>query len=177
MTTMSKIILETPRLILREFSPEADAEGFFELNNDPEVLRYTGDVSFESVDDARTFLENYPQYRLRGYGRWGTILKETGEFLGWCGLRFMEDLGGTDVGYRFHRRHWGQGYATEAARASVVYGFEQLGLETILGQSAKENVASIRVLEKIGLQYWHDTDLAGMPAVLYKAEATTFRTR
>ncbi len=171
---MSKIILETPRLILREFSPEMDAAGFFELNSDPEVLRYTGDAPFESVGAAQDFLKNYEQYRLHGYGRWSTILKDTGAFLGWCGLRFMEDLGDADVGFRLHRRYWGQGYATEAARASVLFGFEKLQLPVILGRAAKENIASIRVLEKIGLQYWRDTDLDGVPAVLYGAERAAF---
>lgn len=171
---MSRIIFETARLLLREFSPENDAAGFFELNNDPEVLRYTGDAPFDNEEAARLFLENYHQYRLHGYGRWSTILKETGEFLGWCGLRFMDDLGDADVGFRLHRRHWGQGYATEAARASVLYGFKELQLPAIVGRAAKENTASIRVLEKIGLQYWCDTDLDGVPAVLYRAEAATF---
>lgn len=167
-------IIETPRLILREILPETDAAGFFELNNDPEVLRYTGDLPFESVEAARVFLENYPQYRLHGYGRWSTLLKTTGEFLGWCGLRFSEELGGADVGFRLHRRHWGQGYASEAARSSVIYGFEHLKLNTIWGKAAKANVASVRVLEKIGLCFFGDTMLDDMPAALFKADATTF---
>ncbi len=170
---MSRIVLETPRLILREFSPAEDAAGFFELNGDPEVLRFTGDVPFESVDAARIFLENYAQYRLYGYGRWTTLLRETGEFVGWCGLRYMEDPDGADIGFRFHRRHWGRGYATEAALACVIYGFERLHLPLVLGRAAKDNLASIRVLEKIGLHYWRDADLDGMPAVLYKAEPNT----
>ncbi|KAB2916863.1 MAG: GNAT family N-acetyltransferase [Bacteroidetes bacterium] len=147
-----KIIIETPRLCLYEFT-ESDAPDFYELNADPEVMRYTGDKAFATVEEARDLVRNYKQYELRGYGRWTMIHKQTGEFIGWCGLRYFEDWQETDIGYRLHRRFWNQGYATEAGKACIEYGFNQLSLPRIIGRARKDNLASIRVLEKLGLAF------------------------
>ena len=74
-----KIILETERLLLREFSPE-DGFHFYHLNNDPEVIKYTGNNAFETLEEANDFIINYPDYQRYGFGRWAVILKETDEF-------------------------------------------------------------------------------------------------
>ena len=111
----SATILQTERIDLRELTPD-DAHAVFELNADPEVLRFTGDVAFASLDDARRFLETYSDYRRNGFGRWAAVLRESGAFLGWCGLK-RDASGEVDIGYRLLRAHWGRGYATEAARA------------------------------------------------------------
>jgi RimJ/RimL family protein N-acetyltransferase len=147
-----KILLATQRLHLRAFSVD-DAEAFFKLNADPDVMRYTGDDPFSSLEHTKTFLSNYPDYRKNGYGRWSVVLKSTGECIGWCGLKLHES-GMVDIGYRFHKNQWGKGYATEAASACIDYGFHTLGLEEIVGRCAADNLASIRVLEKIGLTFW-----------------------
>lgn len=147
-----KIIIETPRLCLYEFA-DSDAPDFYELNADPEVMRYTGDKPFATIEEARELVRNYKQYELRGYGRWTMIHKQTGEFIGWCGLRYLEDWQETDIGYRLLRRFWNQGYATEAGKASIEYGFNQLSLPRIIGRARKDNLPSIRVLEKLGLAF------------------------
>ncbi|MNU76505.1 anhydro-N-acetylmuramic acid kinase [compost metagenome] len=149
---MKKIVLETERLYLREMTPE-DAESAYLLNLDPEVIRYTGDDPFESMEEAKAFLEKYDHYQKYGFGRWGVILKETNEYLGWCGLKYTPELDEFDIGYRFMRKFWGFGYATEAAEACLHYGFDQLTLPAIVGRAMPENGASVRVLEKIGLTY------------------------
>ncbi|MEK7255175.1 MAG: GNAT family N-acetyltransferase [Bacteroidota bacterium] len=166
MPEKNSFILATPRLLLRELTP-ADATSFFELNNDPEVIKFTGDPPFSSRESARIFLENYDQYACYGYGRWAVILKETGEFLGWCGLKFSPEMGETDIGFRFFRKHWGKGFATEAAAACLDFGFEKLGLEKIVGRAMKENLASVRVLEKIGMQFDGEMIFERHPGVLY----------
>ena len=148
---MARVRLATARLELREFEPD-DATAMVELNSDPEVLRYTGDKPFESVEAARRFLEAYPDYRTNGFGRWAVLLRSTGEFAGWCGLKRVD--GEVDLGYRLHRRFWGAGIATEAARASVAHGFLELGLEEIIARAWSQNLASIRVIEKCGLRFW-----------------------
>jgi len=79
-------IISTNRLALRELSV-SDAENFYMLNSDPEVMRYTGDEPFESIQSVWVFLENYPDYRLNGYGRWAVQLKGSKQFVGWCGLK------------------------------------------------------------------------------------------
>lgn len=169
-----KIIIETPRLYLYEMA-EADAADFYELNADPEVMRYTGDVPFTDVEDARQLVVNYHQYQLRGYGRWTIIHKQTGEFIGWCGLRYIEDWQETDVGYRLLRRFWNQGYATEAAKACIEYGFCQLHLSRIIGRTHKNNLASIRVLEKLGLSFEKFYEENGEISVLFAVHTHQLR--
>jgi len=159
----------TKRLRLRELNP-ADAPGFFELNNDPEVVKHTGDQPFFRLEDARAFLENYDQYRLYGYGRWAVILRETDEFIGWCGLKYSPALGETDIGFRFFRRHWGKGYATESAMASLELGFDRFGLKKIVGRAMEANIASVRVLEKIGMRFVGKQEFEEHPGVLFIIE-------
>ncbi|CAN5324102.1 GNAT family N-acetyltransferase [soil metagenome] len=145
-----KYIFETDRLRFREMFPE-DAEAMFQLNSDPDVVQYTGDGPFESVDAAREFLTSYRTvYSTNGYARWIMELKSTGEILGWCGLKFHPDTNTTDVGYRLYKKEWGKGYATEGAKASIQYGFHVLKLERIIAHARKENSASLRGLEKGG---------------------------
>lgn len=84
-----KIILETKRLILRELNID-DAESFYKLNLNVNVIRYTGDSAFNSIDTAKEFLENYQDYKLNGYGRWAVVSKENNRFIGWCGLKYGE---------------------------------------------------------------------------------------
>lgn len=164
-----KIIATTPRLVLRELTP-GDAPELFALNEDPEVIRHTGDGAFASLDEARRFLEGYVDvYRRCGMGRWAVLRRADGAFLGWCGLRRM-DGGEVDVGFRFHRRFWQQGVATESARAALGLGFRALGLERVIGRARKANPASIRVLEKAGLTYERDLDLDGHPGVILAVE-------
>jgi RimJ/RimL family protein N-acetyltransferase len=162
-----RAILETPRLLLREFQPE-DAEHFYELSQDPDVLTYTGDPPFESVQKAAEFLKDYYQYKRYGYGRWAVILKETGDFLGWTGLRRDDLMAQTDLGFRLFRKNWGKGYATEAGLACIRYGFNQLHLTRIVGRVMKGNKASIRVLEKCGMTFVKEMEFEAHPGCLYE---------
>lgn len=159
-----KVILETDRLLLREYVEE-DAEAFFKLNSDPEVLRFVPDKALLNVEQARQILVDHPiaDYRKYGFGRGACILKSTGEQIGFAGLKYLEELGKVDVAFRLMRTHWGLGLATEAALASVRFEFDKLRLKsaagrirrvrTIIGLVVPENMASVRVLEKTGLRY------------------------
>lgn len=169
-----KTILQTNRLLLRELTP-GDAKNMYLLNLDPEVIRYTGDGPFASEPEARLFLENYDQYEKYGMGRWAVIRKSDETFLGWCGLKYSPDAGECDIGFRFFRKHWGQGYATEAAKACLEYGFDTLNLPTIVGRAMCDNLASVRVLEKIGLRYHCDVDFEGQPGVVYSLDKQQYR--
>jgi ribosomal-protein-alanine N-acetyltransferase len=157
-----KMILESDRLLLREYVEE-DAEAFFKLNSDPEVLRFVPDKPLLNVEQARQILIDHPiaDYRKYGFGRGACILKSTGEQIGFAGLKYLEELGEVDVAYRLLPAHWGQGLATEAALASVRYGFADLGLKRIVGLVMPENIASVRVLEKTGLRYAETVTLWG----------------
>lgn len=161
-----KKILETKRTYLREITG-ADAENAYLLNLDPEVIQYTGDDSFESVEQARMFLENYDHYSTYGFGRWAIITKTDNEFIGWCGLKFTADLNEFDIGFRLFKKHWNKGYATETAKACIDLGFEQFGMSV---RAMKVNIGSIKVLEKIGLTYKSTFDFDGQEGVIYQIE-------
>lgn len=160
-----KTILQTPRLILREFHLE-DAENFYELNRNPNVIKFTGDSSFQSISEAEEFLRNYDDYKRNGYGRWAVIEKDLGEFLGWCGLKF--DGKETDIGFRFFEKHWNKGFATESAKACLEYGFNKLNLNEIVGRAMKENIGSHKVLEKIGLKPDYELEKEDHKWLIYK---------
>ena len=160
-------LLTTKRLGLRPLQPD-DAPYFFQLNEDPEVLRYTGDLPFADVEAARQFLKQYDQYERYACGRFAVLRLSDSAWLGWCGLKYKPEVEQTDIGFRFFRRHWGQGYATEAAEACLAYGLETLGFPTIVGRAMQANHASIRVLEKIGMRFVEGILFEGEAGVLYE---------
>jgi RimJ/RimL family protein N-acetyltransferase len=162
-------ILKTNRLTLRQLTTD-DAENFYLLNSDPEVLQFTGDMPFADVAAARVFLEGYDQYQKYGVGQWAVIRKEDSVFLGWCGLKYTPETNEYNIGFRFFKHYWNQGYATEAAKACLDYGFTFLGLNVIIGRAMKENTASIKVLGKIGMTFYKDFDFEGNEGVIYKTE-------
>ena len=166
---MKGLILETPRLLLREFDID-DAQSFYDLNLNPNVIKYTGNSAFKDIEEAKEFLNNYSDYKENGFGRWAVINKATKEFIGWCGLKNDKKTDETDIGFRFFETFWNQGFATESAKACINYGFENLKLKTIIGRAMKENTASIKVLEKIGLHYEKDFDFDGKEGIIYKIE-------
>jgi [ribosomal protein S5]-alanine N-acetyltransferase len=163
------IVIETERLYLKEFSL-SDAESMYALNLDPEVLKYTGDEPFNSIEEARDFIENYKQYQLYGFGRWSVFIKERNEYIGWCGLKYTEDKNEYDIGFRFLKEHWNKGFATETAAACLNFGFENLQIDRIVGRAMSVNFASIKVLEKIGMQFNREFDFDGEPGVIYEID-------
>ncbi len=154
------IVLTTERLILREFEL-TDAEAMFNLNSDEEVLRYTGDKQFESIEDANNFFKNYPDYEKNGFGRWALVTKGDKKVIGWCGLKKHED-NTVDIGYRIFKNQWNKGYATEASIACLEYGFQVFELDEIIANAATENKASIRVMEKIGMEFQQNMACEGI---------------
>lgn len=148
-----QIILQTPRLILRRFT-EDDAQLILSLNSDPEVLKYLHEPALETEADAKRILTDIilPQYK-NNLGRWAIHTKDSHEFIGWCGLKHRPFIDEIDLGYRLAKKAWGKGYATEAARHTLDYAFNVLQLKLITGRAHIENSASIKVLEKIGMQF------------------------
>jgi len=155
------VILETDRLLLRKFT-EDDAALLYELNLDPEVTRFTHD-SIADIDHARKVLKEVilPQYVLYDHGRWAVHLRSNLEFTGWCGLKFLLETNEVDLGYRFMKKFWGKGYATEAALACIGYGFDHLNLPRIVGRALPGNLASIKVLEKCDMKYLQEEVMQG----------------
>lgn len=160
MRTMSAINLSTPRLFLRPFLP-ADAGEAFRLNADPEVMRFLPkDEVFANVEEAGYFMERYiAGMKEVPFARHAVVRKEDNTWLGWCGLKAL-DNGEVDLGFRFHRQYWGQGYATESGKAWLDYGFGERGLKIIIGNAAVGNTGSQRVLEKLGFQRVEEEDFS-----------------
>lgn len=147
------IIFETPRLYLRQFT-EADAPLILTLNSDPEIVKYVHEPTLETEEQARNIIVNniLPQYP-NDLGRWAMHIKETNEFIGWCGLKYRPDLDEIDLGYRLIQKAWGKGLATEASQHTLEYGFSALNLTLITARAHIENIASIKVLEKLGMDF------------------------
>jgi ribosomal-protein-alanine N-acetyltransferase len=165
------IVIKTNRLYLREFV-FSDAESLYRLNLDPEVMRYTGDRAFASVEEAEQFLQAYDHYRHYGYGRWALVGKNDDEFIGWCGLKYTPGPNECDIGFRLLKSHWNQGLATEAAKACIHHGFENLLLPRIVGRAMRDNLSSVAVLKKIGLSFLRTSDFDGHEGVVYGIDAT-----
>ena len=148
------IAIETERLSLRELT-EADAENVFRLNESPAIVRYVGEPTLKSAAEGLELLRTrlLPQYAGYGVGRLAVIVRADARFIGWCGLKFIPEDNEYDLGYRYFERDWGQGYATEAARAVVAWGRQQLPGKRIVGKAMLGNVASIKILQKIGLRF------------------------
>ncbi len=162
------VIIETERLILRRFE-SGEGQLIYTLNEDPEVTRYTGDP-VRDLAHANEVLDQVilPQYALYNHGRWAVHTKPGMEFIGWCGLKYRPERDEVDLGYRFIKSAWGKGYASEAAMASINYGFEKLGLRRIVGRAMPGNIASIKVLEKCGMRFVGEELVDGHPAVTYE---------
>lgn len=157
---------DTERLVLRA-ATVGDADALYAMNSDPEVMRYTGEATPTSLADMRDRIAAYPDFERHGYGRWVCEEKSTGEVIGFAGLKYLEDFGVVDVGYRLRRAWWGRGLATEAARASVDFGLSTLGLTKIVAFVEPANAASIRVAEKLGMTLAGPFDYDGTPCLEY----------
>jgi [ribosomal protein S5]-alanine N-acetyltransferase len=147
------IIFQTPRLLLRQFT-KADAPLILALNSDPEIVKYVHEPTLETEGQAQKILHEIilPQYRNK-LGRWAIHTKHNMDFIGWCGLKYRPELDEINLGYRLMQKAWGKGYATEAAQHSLNFGFNKLNLKLITGRAHIENLASIKVLEKIGMDF------------------------
>lgn len=149
--------LETPRLILRELLP-SDAPRLFLLDSNPDVMRYVGQAVLNDVSETEKLIDFIrDQYEKFGIGRLAVIEKDTNLLIGWSGLKFINyEINGItetyDLGYRFLPETWGKGYAYEAGQKSLEYGFEILKLNQITAYCDVQNVASLKVLEKLGFE-------------------------
>lgn len=170
------IILETERLYLREFLLE-DAIHLFQMNIDPEVLKYTGDTPFTDLEEAQSFVINYDAYTKTGIGRYAVIRKEDDTFLGWCGLKFHPKERVIDVGYRFYRCYWNNGYATESTKATINYAFEALKYPFVIAHAHIHNINSHKVLKKCGMKLLKEIQYDNQPTFLYKLQNPDFDLR
>lgn len=158
--------MHTKHLHIRRFTLE-DAEACSPLVSLPEVLRYTGEQPQTSVEEVAETLRSRPlrDYTVYGFGRMACIEDSSGRLVGFCGLKYLEDLGEVDIGYRFVPDCWGKGYATESALAVMGTAGEH-GISRIIGLVEPGNGASARVLEKLGLVFERHVQPEGCSKVL-----------
>ncbi len=164
-------ILETERLILRTWKPD-DAERLFEICGDAEVMKYIGTRKpYETIEQANEFLNWATNYQAENnFCRWAVLEKTSDKIVGSCGFACPHGTEEIELGYLFGRNFWGKGLATEAATACLKYGFEKLEFPEIIAITDLENVASQKVLEKIGFKKRGIEKMDGEDNLIYIAE-------
>ncbi len=148
----STFFIETERLGLRALSL-ADCQSLFEILSDLETMRYYPRPYTREETEA-WIARSMLSYRDKNFGLWAVILKKEDQFIGQCGISLQEIDGKTlpEIGYHIHKKYWRRGYASEAAKASLDYGFLKVGLPELFIHTSLENAASIRVAEKMGMK-------------------------
>ncbi len=156
------LILETERLIMREMRHE-DAEALFDMDSNPNVHIYLWQKPFTTTDEIHSYIDMVrKQYQRNKIGRFSTIIKETGELIGWTGIKYIDDHvenGNTnfyDYGYRLNEKFWNKGFATEATNAWLDHGFNEMNIDVMNAYTHAENGASNHVLNKCGMKFIED---------------------
>lgn len=166
--------LLTTRLRLRPYRAD-DAAAMFAVFGDAEVMRFSQSGADPTVEATAARIQKLIDHQERfGFSLWVVEDRASGAPLGDCGLKQLADGPEIEVGYRFARSQWGKGYATEAAAASVDYGFRTLALPRIVGVVEPPNVASCQVLEKIGLRLQGQQHIYGRMMNYFVAERSEF---
>ena len=159
--------LETARLLLRQFR-QSDFEPLAALHADPVVMRFLGDGKPRSRPETWVAMASYlGHWELRGYGLWAVEEKATGEFVGRIGLLNPEGWPGLEVAWTVARARWGNGFATEGAKAALDYAFSVLGLDHLISLIHPDNAASIRVALRIGEKLEGQAELFGVMRSVY----------
>jgi ribosomal-protein-alanine N-acetyltransferase len=145
--------ITTARLILRPFAEE-DTDPLHQILGDRDVIRYLPTTEPPARDRVRRFvIDQIDHWQKRGYGWWAVEPRAQKTLIGWNGLRYLPETDEIEVAYLLSKAWWGQGLATEGAKASLRYGFETIGMETIIALVHPENAASQRVIEKLGMTF------------------------
>jgi len=158
----------TTRLVLRPLQA-ADAAVLHRIYQSDGVLRYFPIPSTPSLEHLQRFVSRQQaHWEKHGYGHWGLLPKGAGEIIGWAGLQYLPELDETEVGFLLNRPFWGQGYGTEAALASLHFGFQNFDLDHIIALVHPDNLASRHVIEKCGMTYVDILSLWGMELMRHR---------
>jgi RimJ/RimL family protein N-acetyltransferase len=164
----------TVRLILRPFTTE-DVEPLHHILGEEGVLRYFPNTNPPSRDRVQKMIAaQLKHWQEHGFGWWAVELRSRHGLIGWSGLQFLPETDEVEVAYLLGKAFWGQGLATEAARASLQFAFQDVGMGTIVGIVHPDNVASQRVLEKLGLSFVDKAPYFGMDCYRYSIERSSY---
>ena len=164
-------VLQIDNCIMRSLQP-SDLDALSAIWADPEVTRFLPSrgvpISRENTEKSlKSFIEHWQQ---RGYGIWAIIENSSSQMIGYCGLRYLEELDEVEVLYGLTSAYWGRGIATKAAKAAIDYGFNMAKLDKIIGMALPDNLASRRVLEKAGLEYEKQIHIFNLDGLYYSVQ-------
>ena len=164
--------VETARLLLRRFTLD-DVPALYQLGSIPAVIRYTGNRPVASLEAARENLIKAPlrDYAVHGFGRLACVWKASGEVIGFCGIKHLDDLDENELGYRFLPEYWGKGLATEAGRALVAHARNVYQLRRLVSVIHPENDASKKVVRKLGFTLEKTVTQADEPGIQFELYA------
>ena len=168
-----RVLTESKRLILREIE-FSDAEDLYEMDADEDVHLYIRNSPVKSLEEMQAAIEIIrKQYKENGIGRWAVVLKDSNECIGWAGLKYFnfpinKHINIYELGYRFKKKHWGKGYATESSKAVINYGFQQMQLKKIYAITNPKNEKSINVLIKLGFKFIENFSYEDLPACWFE---------
>lgn len=167
-------VIETSRLRLRGWK-ETDIDALAELNANPEFIRYFGQgVPISRFESWKVLAMLAGHWALKGFGIWVVEDKASGEFLGRVGIWDPADWPGVEIGWGIAPKHWGKGYAPEAARASMEWGFRHLDIDSLISVIHPDNQASKLVARKIGESFSHSQEVMGKMSDIYKITAEEY---
>lgn len=158
--------IETARLYLRQFTSK-DIDDLYAIYSNSEVMKYITQGIRNREETAADLFDIIADWEKHGFGLWAIVDPETNRLIGDGGLRFLDNTSEVEVGYLLAKAYWGKGLATEIAAASIKYGFEVLQLDKIVAVADPKNIASRRVMEKVGMKYQHNIDCGDRELVYY----------
>jgi len=165
----------TERLILRPFAKK-DAAELHRILNQEGILKYFPGPGSPSMEKAQRFVAHQmEQWGEVGYAWWAVELKETGRLVGWNGLQYLPETEETEIGFLLDKDHWGQGLTTEAGLVGLRFGFETVKLAEIIALAHPENLASQRVIEKLGLRFVEEAEYFDMAVRRFVLDEMTYR--
>ena len=157
--------IETKRLIINKFDA-SDIDAWALIESDRKVREFVDNKALTFSEAKSYVLENLESYKINGYGRYAVRYKSDKNLVGMCG--FLNDELGIDFGYRYSRKTWGQGIGTEAAQAVIKYGLTELALRSIVAGVLPENIASDKILIKLGFIFEEQIYFMGKLCKKYK---------
>lgn len=167
-------LIETERLRLRMFEAR-DFDSAWRLFNDEQVQKYLAPENRRTREHLKITLRNAVEYwKQRGFGLWCVGEKKPDTMRGYCGFQYLDETPLIEIVFAFHKSAWGKGFATEAARAALRFGFEDLQLEKVSAATHLENTASRRVLEKIGMTFEKTTTHYGIETTTFSISRRNF---